>query len=315
MPQGGNTGGRPTPSPPQPGKKKQKPGSIPAAYVWWPLNDGPATTDAGGTHDLQYRQGAPLSRYNVAAANYGALTSPSAGWFYDPRMGGYVYNNNKGQHAQSAHDPAITFVSFGFEFKTFSVWARASAAPSAAFGAVVEKRFSDGDIFGIRLDQATMNWQLLYGSGGTAHTIASLAPANLNRWYHLSATIDGSNVVNFFVDAVSQGTFTGAPAGNGEIWSVGDRSANDRPFAGFIYSPMGFVPTFGGSQLRALAMNPNPFAPPDPSPPVPGGGGGPPPPVPDPGTTGPIIFGTSATPVKPRDLVVGTRGVQKPLLQ
>lgn len=315
MPKGGNTGGKPQPSPPQPGKKKQV-SPIPTAYIWWPLNDGPSTVDVGGTKDLQARQAAPFSRYNVAAANYGALTFASnRSWFYDPRMGGYVYNNNFGLHAASQTDHAVTFVSFGFEFRTFSVWARASAVPAAANGAVAYKRFSAGDAFIIRLDQATMKWEFVYGSGGADHTIQSLAAANLNRWYHLATTIDAGNVVRFYVDGALQGTFTGAPSGNGDIWVIGNSNANDRLFAGFIFSAMGFVPQFGGSQIRALFLAPTaPLSPPDPSPPVPGGGG-PTPPPPTQAGRGPLIYGKSVTPVAQRNQVASNHSGQKPLLQ
>lgn len=303
--------------PPQP--RKRKPVKPTNMYMWWPLNDSPHTIDVGGTGSQVYKQGFPFNIF-TASSNWGALSAPNANnRHYDPRVGGYCYNNNVGLHLQSANNNEITFVNFGEELFTASVWVYLTALPPTTVSPIIHKSFSFPNNISIALqaDQATSKWQFQYTTSGVLKTTTAAESFVINRWYHLVATYDGV-ARNLYVDGAlsARDAEVANPDGNGEVWCIGNRSANDQVFPGFIWNVQFYTRALKGSEVKKLYLSPgDSFVPPDspngwfpfdPGPPVP------PPPGGTPGIGG-IVVGDNAIPVIPGNRVVGPRSGHIPI--
>jgi hypothetical protein len=302
----------------KPQTRKPKPHTPQGLFMWWPLNDGFHTNDVGGTGSQKLKLGYFNTRF-TSASDYGQLSCPTARmWRYDPRVGGYCYDNNAGGggHLNSANNSEVTFVNFGAEVKTVSVWAYLTANPSTTVSPVIHKAFNfPNNYFSIWADQATSKWQLSYSSGGVVKTTSSANAFVLNRWYHLAVSYDGATRKLYVNGGLSASNAeVAAPDVNGEIWCVGNRAGNDQNFPGYIWNVMMFVGVLAPSQIRDVYLNPfDPFS--DPwLPPITNTNGGPPPP-PGQATVGPLVYGRPATPIAQRNTVASNHSGQKPMVE
>jgi len=249
-------------TPPTPQPTQRTPAAPSDLAMWFPLNDGQHSSDGGGSLSLVVKQGLSNTYGQfTSSSQYGQLTFPDAGggspWVWDPTMGGYVYNNIAAQHAQSQHDPEITFLNFGGPFKTVSVWAKLmDGTITTSKATVLYKIFSSNTDCFIQIDQTTKFWEMGYHVSGSLKSLASSVAVITGRWYHLCMTWDGSTQRAYVDGELIGSQATGTPDVNGEIWSVGDRQSNDNGFRGWIWNLMFFNRALGGNEVKNLYLAP-----------------------------------------------------------
>jgi len=139
---------------------------------------------------------------------------------------------------------------------SWSFWVNVSAKPSSGnIAAILSNMNGSSPFAGVAFLIDSPNFG--FASGGSGIWTSNIVNPNLNQWYHIVITYDGTNTITPYVDGTSYGAITHTPA-NGNNLTIGDSDLSSwGSFNGKIDQVRIYSSALSASDVEALTSETN----------------------------------------------------------